>query len=496
MTTKKPHIIIFNPDQFRGDALAHLGCAAAVTPNLDRTCQTDGVSFAQAYCQNPVCTPSRCSFMSGWYPHVQGHRTMYHMMQAHEPVLLRILKEQGYFVWWGGKNDLLPGEDGYASACDVYNRTRRRLTGFNLHAETAWRGAPDGDNYYSFYAGRLEPKEPGPYVDDDWAQVLDAADLIRSYDGEQPLCIYLPLLYPHPPYGVEEPYYSQIDRARIKPPVKPYANWQDKPSLLLGLWESQRLQNWSEDRFTELKATYLGMCARIDAQYGLLLEALRDSGRYDDSAVLFFSDHGDFTGDYGLVEKTQNTFQDCLTRVPLVIKPPSWLQAQAGISRALVELVDFPATVAELAGITLRYSQFGRSLVPLLTGSKQEHRDAVFCEGGRLLEEAHCSESRSLEIAGPDSLYMPRLRQQIKQGPEHGKAVMLRTKTHKYVYRLCEQDEFYDLVSDPDETVNRIGDPDHQDLIRQLRDRLLRFFLETADVVPWQPNERNFHREP
>lgn len=495
MATKRPHIIIFNPDQFRGDALAHLGCAAAVTPNLDRTCRSDGVSFAQAYCQNPVCTPSRCSFMSGWYPHVQGHRTMYHMMREHEPVLLRILKDQGYYVWWGGKNDLLPGEDGYGSACDVYNRTGRHLTGYNLHAETAWRGAPDGDNYYSFYAGRLEPKSPGPYVDDDWAQVLDAVDLIRTYDGEKPLCVYLPLLYPHPPYGVEEPYYSQIDRARVKPPVKPYANWQDKPALLRGLWASQRLQSWSEERFVELKATYLGMCARVDAQYGLLLQALRDSGRYDDSAVFFFSDHGDFTGDYGLVEKTQNTFQDCLTRVPLVVKPPRATPVKAGVSQALVELVDFPATVADLAGIDLGTSQFGRSLVPLLTGEMREHRDAVFCEGGRLMEEKHCSESRSLEIAGPDSLYMPRLRQQIKQGPEHGKAVMLRTQTHKYVYRLYEQDELYDLVSDPDETVNRIEDGGQQELIRQLRDRLLRFFLETADVVPWQPNERNFPKQ-
>ena len=142
MSKKPPHIIIFNPDQFRSDALGHLGCEAAVTPNLDKMCETDGVSFSKAFCQNPVCTPSRCSFMSGWYPHVHGHRTMYYMMQPNEPVLLKILKDNGYFVWWGGKNDLIPGQNGYEDYCTVHNKTQRKITGHNLHAETAWRGEP------------------------------------------------------------------------------------------------------------------------------------------------------------------------------------------------------------------------------------------------------------------------------------------------------------------------------------------------------------------
>jgi arylsulfatase A-like enzyme len=76
----KPNILIFNPDQFRADALGHLGNSAAHTPILDDLVKNDAVSFRSAFCQNPVCTPSRCSFMSGLYPHVLGHRTMYHML--------------------------------------------------------------------------------------------------------------------------------------------------------------------------------------------------------------------------------------------------------------------------------------------------------------------------------------------------------------------------------------------------------------------------------
>ena len=74
---KQPHIIIFNPDEMRGDALAHLGNPASITPNLDAFAANEAVSFGQAYCQNPVCVPSRCSFFTGLYPHVRGHRTCY-----------------------------------------------------------------------------------------------------------------------------------------------------------------------------------------------------------------------------------------------------------------------------------------------------------------------------------------------------------------------------------------------------------------------------------
>ena len=90
---KKPNIIIFNPDQWRSDVMGCHGNQAAVTPFLDQFVETDAVSFDNAFCQNPVCTPSRCSFMSGWYPLVRGHRTMYHMLhpELDEPNLLKVL---------------------------------------------------------------------------------------------------------------------------------------------------------------------------------------------------------------------------------------------------------------------------------------------------------------------------------------------------------------------------------------------------------------------
>lgn len=239
MKAKQPHIIIFNPDQWRGDVLGHRGNQAAVTPNLDDWVETDAVSFVNAYCQNPVCTPSRCSFMTGWYPHVRGHRTMFHMLRPDEPMLLKTLKEEGYFVWWGGKNDVIPAQHGFENYChkkyEAPNTLTRPLQP-NLHSFDDWRGDPKGDNYYSFYGGKLEPyKDDTVYFDSDWAMLEGAIEQIKNAPDDKPLCIYLPLNYPHPPYAVEDPWYSMINRSEMPERISTIEDWADKPSLLKGI---------------------------------------------------------------------------------------------------------------------------------------------------------------------------------------------------------------------------------------------------------------------
>lgn len=510
--SRRPHILIFNPDQFRADGMGHLGNPGASTPVLDRLVETEAVSFDGAFCQNPVCTPSRCSFMTGWYPHVLGHRTMFHMLhrERDQPNLLRKLKENGYFVWWGGKNDLLPGQDGYEDSCDVMFRPTAedfRRWGHEsrpgLHSWTDWRGPRTRDNFYSFYAGKLPTGEDDIYCDNDWANVLGAVDFINAYDGDQPLCVYLPLTYPHPPYGVEDPWYSAIDRERIPRRVPAPDDWDAarKPSILKGIHDGQGIEGWSEERFTELRATYYGMCSRIDHQLGLVVDALKGRGLYDETALFFFSDHGDFTGDYGLVEKTQNTFEDVLTQVPLVVKPPrrdadgSPVSCVPGVRNTIAELVDFPATVYTLADIEPGYTHFGRSLLPALADPTHVHRDEAHCEGGRLIgEEAAMEKSSLVQFSDPtESLYYPRVHLQTSdEHPWHTKATMVRTRRYKYVRRLYESDELYDLEADPGEEHNRIDDPALRYVLSDLKERMLRWYQETADIVPFDLDRRNF----
>jgi arylsulfatase A-like enzyme len=499
----RPHIIIFNPDQWRGDTMGHMGNPAAVTPNVDRFAREEGVSFSNAFCQNTVCTPSRCSFMTGWYPHVRGHRTMYHMLHPEhdEPNLLKILKDDGYFVWWGGKNDLTPGQVSVDAYCDErFHATAEDYARWGLTpregthgGEQVWRGEPGGDNFYSFMKGKLNKEGEEIYGDGDWGNVLGAIDKIRSHDSDKPLCLYIPIGYPHPPYCVEEPWYSITDRTKLPPRAQHPADWDGKPSILKGICENQELQGWTEERWTELRATYYGMCSRVDHQFGLLIDALREAGMYDDSAVFLFSDHGDFTGNYGLVEKTQNTFEDCLSRVPFLIKPPADHAVKPRVSDALVELVDFSATVYALTGINPGYDHFGRSLLPLLAGETEEHRDAAFCEGGRRIGETQAMEreSASAGSVNTDGLYSPRLRLQTDdEGVHHTKAAMCRTKTHKYVMRLYEQDELYDLIHDPLEEQNVIDDQAYADVCSTLKQRLTQWYMETCDVVPQATDQR------
>jgi len=501
----KPNIIIFNVDQWRGDVLGHVGNSAAITPNLDKIIENDGVSFSNAFCQNPVCTPSRCSFMTGWYPHVRGHRTMYHMLHLdrNEPNLLEVLRDNGYYTWWGGRNDLIPAQQDLREHCDILfwpSKEDLKRWGHkwkpNLHVSDNWRGNPESDNYYSFFAGKLDTKGDDIYFDLDWAIILGAIDFIQNYDGEKPLCMYIALANPHPPYGIEEPWFSVIDRKKLPPRKDTPKTWSEKPSLLKGIYERQRLQNWTEDRWNELRATYYGMCARLDHQFGLIIKEFKKKDYYNNSAIFMFSDHGDFTGDYGLVEKTQNTFEDCLTRVPFIIKPPANINVKPRVSDALVELVDFSETVYALTGITPNYSRFGKSLIPLLQGETKSHRDAVFCEGGRLYGERHAMELESTSTLTPKGLYWPRVGLQITDdGPYHGKAIMCRTMDYKYVRRLYEKDELYDLKKDPEEINNLIDDIKYKDTLIRLKERMLTFFLETCDVVPFEIDRRFRRRE-
>ncbi|NIA20392.1 MAG: sulfatase-like hydrolase/transferase [Anaerolineaceae bacterium] len=486
----RPHILIFNPDQWRTDVLGHMGNPAAVTPHLDEFVEREAVSFRWAFCQNPVCTPSRCSFMTGWYPHVHGHRTMYHMLRSHEPLLLQTLREAGYFVWWGGKNDLVPGQGGFERVADLKFEPEGPIDP-DPHQLMMNSKSPDDDGYYSMFWGKLE-KRPGAerYRHWDWAMIEGAIDFLHNAPDDQPLVIYLPLQYPHPPYAVEEPYFSMIDRSKLPPRAPTPAGWKGKPSLLKGICERQNLGGWTEQQWTELRAVYYGMCARVDDQFHLVLDALRETGLYDDTAIFLFSDHGDFTGDYGLVEKTQNTFEDCLTRVPLVVKPPRGVPVRPRVTEAMAELIDVPATIEALTGIEPRHTHFGRSLLPVVAGDADEHRDAVFCEGGRLHGEDHCSDRQSTSSLNPAGLYWPRVGLQQSQGPEHTKATMCRTRNFKYVRRLYEQDELYDLRSDPQELVNRIADPSLADDLARLKERMLTWYQETCDTVPHDSDRR------
>ena len=498
----RPNILIFNPDQWRGDMLGYLNYPGAQTPNLDNIIKEDAVAFKNAFCQATVCTPSRCSFMTGWYPHVHGHRTMHYMLHTDQgdSSILSELKNKDYFIWWGGKNDLIAGQEGYRNHCDIYFEPTNRdfqKWGYTQQPGThggdlTWRGPKDGDNYYSFFKGKLDKKDKDIYFDDDWSMIYGALDFIKDYKKEKPFCLFLPLGYPHPPYCVEDPWFSSIDR-NVIPKRYQYKTWKDKPSLLKGIMDGQRMQDWTDERWNELRAVYLGMCARVDYQFGLLVNQLKENNLYDDTLIIFLSDHGDFTGDYNLVEKTQNTFQDCLTNVPLIIKPPKSANTLNGVSDTMIELIDIAGTIYDYSNIEPSYWHFGKSIKNFIEKKTDNHREEVFTEGGRLRLERQASENQSLNL--PHGLYYPRVNLQGQEDEilMHTKATMCRNKKFKYIRRAYEKDELYNLIEDPGEINNVIDDPQYASELKELKDKMLSWYQETCDVVPLKSDERDFN---
>lgn len=426
--------------------------------------------------------------MTGWYPHVRGHRTMSHMLHDDEPFLLEDLKNSGYHVWWAGKNDVLPGQNGFPRGCsELYSVDGKAKQG--MHANLSWRSGAADPGYYSFHAGELSEEEFEP--DGDWVAVRGAVDFLENREHAAPFCLYLPLMYPHPPYGVERPWYGTHDRNALPRRRSGIESTSGLPSMLHKICENQNLYDYSEAEWNELQATYYDMCARVDHQLGLIIDALKSNDLYEDTLIVFFSDHGDFAGDYGLVEKCQNCFPDSLVNVPLVIKPPVWVEKKAGLRDSLVELIDIPATLYQLCGIEATHWHFGRSLVPLLTEDRP-HRTAVFSEGGRLKDERQCMEFETVAHGEKGGLYYPRVTIQRSDHVAHTKALMCRTDGWKYVYRLYENDELYDLSNDPDETRNLAKDGSYSGILQEMKQLLLDHCVETSDVVPLVADERTF----
>lgn len=488
MTAKhKPNIIIFDPDQMRADALHHLGNEAAYTPNMDALA-AEGVSFSNAFCQNPVCVPSRCSFMTGLYPHVHGHRTMNYLLHSGEDNLFLDLKKQGYYTMSTTRGDLLAGDDQAYHAQCIDKYIRLQPTKDRVIKHTAFdRGDPDSDTFYSFYHGIIPTEEADAIsVNMDDLTVDGVIREIRSRPLDRPFFSFVGLVNPHPPYAIEQKYYDRINKSKLAPRKPTICDEDHKASMETGLRDSLRIFSWSEERLNEIRTVYLAMCAKIDDQLGRLINALKEEGIYDDTVILVFSDHGDYTTDYGIVEKAQNCFPDCLVNIPLIIKPQKGIAMEMGVNDNLAELTDVCATCADLAGFSLDREQFGKSLLPMLRDKSVELHSCVFAEGGRLECETQAMEydSKTFHAA---SEYAPRELLQRKI-PEHTKATMIRTRKYKYVRRLYEDDEFYDLSIG--ESQNLIHAPAYAATILLLKEQMLTWYQSSCDIVPQKIDAR------
>ncbi len=467
----RPNLLLFMPDQLRADSVGAFDNPIVQTPNIDALADR-GTRFPNAYAQHSVCSQSRISMFTGWYPHVAGHRTLSHLLQPWEPNVFKHLREAGYHVALAGARGDMMGVGVTEASSDRFGFTVKPDLSLLRHDGPYPK---DHKYYFAFYNGRVDLADP---VDFDEATVQTAIDWLA--DGlPEPWCLFVPLLAPHPPFQVGEPWFSLHDRGSV--PLPAQTDLRTRPRFMQAIHDRYGLGRLDDDDWREIVATYYGMISRVDEQLGRVLEAVDRAGSAEHTATFFFTDHGEYLGDFGLVEKWMSGLDDCLLRNPLVVHHPG---LGSGVAESFVEMVDLTATLLDLAGVEPSYMHFGRSLVPLLANASSAHRDAAFSEGGFVLDEEPLLES------GNEGHYKHKQDLQHEDTSLTGRAISIRTREWAYTERLYEGPELFDRINDPRETVNLAGSADTVEVERELRDRIFRWLFETSDVIPWDQDPR------
>jgi arylsulfatase A-like enzyme len=467
----RPNILLFMPDQLRADCVGAFGNHIVRTPAIDALA-TEGVRFENAYSQHSVCAQSRISMFTGCYPHVAGHRTLEHLLASHEPNVFARLRAAGYHV-------ALAGARGDMLASGVTRASSDRF-GFTVPPElddvARWHASPfdPGSKWYdSFFGGPVD----GELYEFDAATVRTAIDWLG--DGmPEPWCLFVALVFPHPPFTVERRWYDLYDGAAMPPPVPP--TFAGKPGFYRAIHDRYGLARMAVADWAEITRTYYAMVSRVDDQLRQVRDALERSGRADHTITFFFTDHGEYLGDYGLIEKWPAGVDEVLVRNPLIVHDPT---GATGVASSFVEMIDLAATLEDLAGLAPA-PHFGRSLRHLVSDPDVAHRDAAFSEGGFLLHEEPLLE------AGDTGQYRNKQAIQHERTDLVGRVIAIRTDDWCYVERLYEGPELYDRQRDPRETTNLAGRPEHTNVERSLRDGIFRWLFETSDVIPERRDPR------
>jgi len=266
-----------------------------------------------------------------------------------------------------------------------------------------------------------------------------------------------------------------------------------KPSFMELIRKYRKLDKLDPKVLAKIYAVYLGMNSYVDMMLGKLLDTLEKTGLSENTTVIVCSDHGDWAGDYGLVEKWPNAMDDDMVKVPLMIKMPK--NKEGHVVTEQVEMFDIMSTVLELAGIKVEHTNFSQSLVPQLKGAFGDSKRVAFCEGGYDSHEPNCFEGyieRKDDLMNPENIYYPKALQQKEYPESVCRTTMARTLSYKLVKRTSGENELYNLEADPRELKNLYNDSDYLEIIGQLEAGMLDWYIRTSDVVPLDDDIRNF----
>ena len=429
MPTNCPNILFIMADQMTASALPIYGHPVVQTPHLSALAE-NGVVFENAYCNSPLCAPSRFSMMTGQLPSRIGAYDNAAYFPADVPTLAHYLRAQGYHTCLSGKMHFV--------GADQLHGFEERLTTDIYPSDFGW--TPDWENFEkrpSWYHNMLSVVQAGlcttsNQLDYDEEVVFHAVRKIYNLarrEDKRPFFLLASFTHPHDPFAITPEYWNRYQHDEIDMPAVPPIAYDELDP------HSQRLHHvcamgdyaQSEGRVRNARHAYYAMISYIDDKVGQLVQALHDTGQADNTLIIFVSDHGEMLGERGLWYKM--SFFEGSARIPMLFHFPQ--QFASGRVNQLVSLVDLLPTLIDLANngrstptranapATLLD---GRSLLPYLQGSKPAEPPPVY---GEMLGEGAIAPLLMVH---------------------HGR--------YKYIYSPPDPAQLYDLESDPHELNN------------------------------------------
>ncbi len=466
-----PNILFIVADQHNAKLLGHQSHADVQTPHLDRLAR-DGCRCDAAISQNPICTPSRVSFLSGQYPHNHGYYSLSGRNPGGLPNIFSHFRAAGYFTAAMGK--IHCPEYWVEDDCDVFhesNSYRAGSIGGRSAAYTRFlreRGVEHLEDHillpeFGERGRQSVDSRPSPLAFDEAQEGWLANTAIETMQAavEKGKLFLLHVSFPRPHQCTTpcQEFWDLYDTADLSlPPNADYdlqaagkaphfqasaRRWRESA------WQLFEPKTFEAGRRRKLHG-YLGAVSQVDAAVGQLLDYLNEAELAQDTIVVYTSDHGDYAAEHGIMEKAPGICSDAITRVPLIWRAPGRVKA-GGSVKEVVELVDISNTVCALAGIELMETSDGRDISHLLNG------------GTSAVQRVGVTEfawSKSLRRGQYRLVHYPRAMFAEEYPAGFG--------------------ELYDLAADPWEMRNLYFENDYQALVQELRGELLEWLITTT----------------
>lgn len=440
---RRPNVLFIAVDDMNCD-LACYGHPQVKSPNIDRLARL-GVRFDRAYCQFPLCSPSRSSLLTGLRPSTtRVFDLQYHFRTGLPDVvtLPQLFKNHGYYsarvgklYHYGNPGDIgTSGLDDPPSWTHFVNPAGRDKTALepDIINYTPRRGLGSAMCFLSDKDGKDEEHTDGKVA-------LETIKLLEEHkDG--PFFIAAGFYKPHTPYVAPKKYFDLYPLSQIQLPKEPADAEKGVPAPALASTRPWPYFGVTPDQARECKQGYYASISFVDAQIGKILDAVDRLKLWNNTIVVFWSDHGYHLGEHGLWMK-QSLFEES-ARVPMIVVAPDGKADAAGVSAGktsprTVEFVDLYPTLADLAGLKPAGQLDGVSLRPLLKDPAARWDRPAFT--------------------------------QVQRGAFPGYSV----RTERWRYTEWDDGmkgaQLYDETADPHEYRNLIDDPKHTDVVAQLK---------------------------